>query len=152
MTFTVSGSSIFTSALLYSLDCLGRYLSRIQIWMYITGTEWGSVAFDWEQFHSKCPSYYSVMSLKFVFFKLLPHLPRANEQTPYLDGLAQERRNSIANALELCLSCTNPSICCLRSLDVSGCRRITSQGVRALDSCRSLVYLDISSTGVTHKG
>ena len=28
----------------------------------------------------------------------------------YVDGLVQERRNSIANALELCLSCTNPSI------------------------------------------
>ena len=26
-----------------------------------------------------------------------------------LDGLMQERRNSIANALELRLSCTNPS-------------------------------------------
>ena len=26
-----------------------------------------------------------------------------------IDGLVQERRNSIANALELCLSCTNPS-------------------------------------------
>ena len=26
-----------------------------------------------------------------------------------IDGLAQERRNSIANALELRLSCTNPS-------------------------------------------
>ena len=28
-----------------------------------------------------------------------------------LDSLVQERRNSIANALELCLSCTNPLIC-----------------------------------------
>ena len=28
----------------------------------------------------------------------------------YFDGLVQERRNSIANALELRLSCTNPSI------------------------------------------
>ena len=28
----------------------------------------------------------------------------------YIDGLMQERRNSIANALELRLSCTNPSI------------------------------------------
>ena len=28
---------------------------------------------------------------------------------PY--SLVQERRNSIANALELCLSCTNPSMC-----------------------------------------
>ena len=27
------------------------------------------------------------------------------------DGLVHERRNSIANALELRLSCTNPSIC-----------------------------------------
>ena len=26
-----------------------------------------------------------------------------------IDGLVQERRNSIANALELCLSCNNPS-------------------------------------------
>ena len=28
----------------------------------------------------------------------------------YIYGLAQERRNSIANALELLLSCTNPLI------------------------------------------
>ena len=27
---------------------------------------------------------------------------------PLIDGLMQERRNSIANALELHLSCTNP--------------------------------------------
>ena len=33
-----------------------------------------------------------------------------------INGLVQERRNSIANALELRLSCTNPSIwCCTRS-------------------------------------
>ena len=36
----------------------------------------------------------------------------------YLDGLVQERRNSIANALELRLSCTNPSLC---SLSVASC-------------------------------
>ena len=28
-----------------------------------------------------------------------------------IDGLVQERRNSIANAMELRLSCTNPSKC-----------------------------------------
>ena len=28
----------------------------------------------------------------------------------HIDGLMQERHNSTANALELCLSCTNPSI------------------------------------------
>ena len=31
-------------------------------------------------------------------------------QNPHLDGFVQERRNSIANALELRLSGTNPSI------------------------------------------
>ena len=33
-----------------------------------------------------------------------------NKPLPYIDELVQERRNSIANALELRLSCTNPSI------------------------------------------
>ena len=32
------------------------------------------------------------------------------EYVGYIDGLMQERRNSIANALELRLSCINPSI------------------------------------------
>ena len=31
-------------------------------------------------------------------------------QDPYFDGLVQERRNSIANAPELHLYCTNPLI------------------------------------------
>ena len=30
---------------------------------------------------------------------------------PHIDGLMQKRRNSSANALELRLSCTNPSLC-----------------------------------------
>ena len=30
---------------------------------------------------------------------------------PYIDGFVQERRNSSALAMELRLSCTNPSIC-----------------------------------------
>ena len=30
--------------------------------------------------------------------------------SPHIDGLVQKRHNSIANTLELCLSCTNPSI------------------------------------------
>ena len=34
----------------------------------------------------------------------LPVLPSAIK----INGLVQEGRNSIANALELCLSCTNP--------------------------------------------
>ena len=34
----------------------------------------------------------------------------------YVDGLVQERRNSIANALDLRLSYTNPSICSIHSM------------------------------------
>ena len=34
----------------------------------------------------------------------------------YINGLVQERRNSIADALELRLSCTNPSIWALKPL------------------------------------
>ena len=34
-----------------------------------------------------------------------------------IDGLVPERRNSIANALELRLSCINPSIC-FKEIDV----------------------------------
>ena len=33
------------------------------------------------------------------------------DSTLHINGLVQERRNSIASTLELCLSCTNPSIC-----------------------------------------
>ena len=36
--------------------------------------------------------------------------PRSAVYNPYIDGFVQERRNSIANALELRLSCTKPSI------------------------------------------
>ena len=37
---------------------------------------------------------------------------------PHIDGLVQERRNSIGISLELRLSCTNPSIWChIISLD-----------------------------------
>ena len=38
----------------------------------------------------------------------------------YIDGLVQERRNSIANTLELRLSCTNPSIYLFGMVDVIG--------------------------------
>ena len=38
--------------------------------------------------------------------------------TENIDGLVQERRNSIANALELCLSCTNLSIYNMRVIEL----------------------------------
>ena len=37
--------------------------------------------------------------------------PRFQTREIYIDGLMQERRNSIANALGLRLSCTDPTIC-----------------------------------------
>ena len=40
---------------------------------------------------------------------LVPYWPRTRAHN-HFDGLVQERRNSIANALELRLSWTNPSI------------------------------------------
>ena len=39
------------------------------------------------------------------------NLPLSHWCTLHINGLVKERRNSIANALELRLSCTNPSIC-----------------------------------------
>ena len=41
------------------------------------------------------------------FTKLVEHFIMVSQ---YIIGLVQERHNSIANAMELCLSCTNPSI------------------------------------------
>ena len=38
------------------------------------------------------------------------NLTKQSMNYEHIDGLIQERRNSIANALELSLSCTNPSI------------------------------------------
>ena len=38
----------------------------------------------------------------------LHHLSVGKLQKLQINGLVQERRNSIANALELCLSCINP--------------------------------------------
>ena len=62
------------------LTAPSHYLN--QCWLFISE----ALAFTWELFHGECPSYY------------------------YLDGLVQGRRNSIASVLELCLSCTNPSM------------------------------------------
>ena len=66
----------------------------------------------------------------------------------YFDRLVQERRNSIANALELRLSCTNPSILCtsfwvqssflLKQFSMS---ILASQGLRQLGSDQRACHL-----------
>ena len=49
--------------------------------------------------------------------------PSKNKQQDILDGLVQERRNSIANTLELRLSCTNPSYCDKQNTLMGQCER-----------------------------
>ena len=67
---------------------------------------------NWEQkytterstHHKLLSPYESVESFHHTFENnLLPN--------HYIDGLVQERHNSIANTLQLCLSCINPLIC-----------------------------------------
>ena len=55
------------------------------------------------EFVWKFPKTNSKQKLKFFEPKIKIHIL-------YVDKLVQERHNSIANALELCLSCTNPSM------------------------------------------
>ena len=56
--------------------------------------------------------YFFYLALQWVgwFYRRPAKWPRVME-VEYFDGLVQERRNSIALVMELCLSCTNPSIC-----------------------------------------
>ena len=61
-----------------------------------------------------------VLNVKMILLILLPQLPGANGLMVCIwvqfYGLVQERHNSIANALELRLSCTNPSSWCYKIL------------------------------------
>ena len=41
---------------------------------------------------------------------MILEIKNKTEKKVYIDGLVQERRKSIVNALEFHLSCTNPSI------------------------------------------
>ena len=49
----------------------------------------------------------------------------------YINGLMQERRSSMASALELCLPCTNPSICSLIQIHrVGGIKSYKGNAIR----------------------
>ena len=54
------------------------------------------------------PSPWNHMNANMLFFGPLLHHVCLNCVPSHIDGLVQERRNSIANALELGLSYTNP--------------------------------------------
>ena len=57
--------------------------------------------------------------------------------TDYIAGLVQERCNSIANALGLHLSCTNPSVCdtTIQAVIVTGLEDMSSYGKSACLLC-----------------
>ena len=59
----------------------------------------------------------SILSFLFAFpctsIRIILLLPVFIAHFLYIDGLMEEIRNAIANALELHLSCTNPSVCTL---------------------------------------
>ena len=55
-----------------------------------------------------------------VNFAIWGMSPQRHKMREYLDGLVQERHNSIANALELRLSCTKPPICWILSPNILG--------------------------------
>ena len=67
-------------------------------------TSWWHCTVLYSQNNCKVPF---CMSSHDTLKSLRKTVPKTSQQTPYIDGLVQERSNSIANELELCLSCTN---------------------------------------------
>ena len=62
---------------------------------------------------------FASLNLMLFMFIAWDSKPRTSQSNNYIDGLVQERRNSIANALELRVSCTNPSTwshCCVSDM------------------------------------
>ena len=68
----------------------------------------------------RSPNEFQWLDLKITHQDSGPSNGRQGDMPYYIDGLVQERHNSSALAMELCLSCTNPSIClCSISLNWS---------------------------------
>ena len=60
----------------------------------------------------------------------------------HIDGLVQERRNSVALAMELCLSCTNPSI--YSDGSVQDCSISSALAMEILQSCTEPLILQFT--------
>ena len=60
----------------------------------------------------------------------------------HIDGLKQERHNSIAHALELCLSCTNSSIWCMLSGQLSERTHYNASRTWPIPQRHSQPYID----------
>ena len=61
--------------------------------------------------HTKCNKKVFFLKKKRCLLRVLLLFSTLDSNTDEIDGLVQERQNSIANALELCRSCTNPAKC-----------------------------------------
>ena len=68
----------------------------------------------------------------------MPHI-----QIHDIDGLVQERCNSIANALELRLSGTNPSICLTSVSDVKWLFPAVSHGINQRNACTQFLTMKL---------
>ena len=103
-------NEILIESYIFSLKKMHLKMSSAKWWQFCVGV---NVLPDRHQTicsHSTFSEHWQTQSTEFN------HLDYAISN---IDGLMQERRNSIANALELRLSCTNPSICIIRLLELS---------------------------------
>ena len=91
----------------WSWWCNTFYLTFIALWhsFICTGklTSWWRLLMSWRQICAR-PSADTMLTGLWLWCHM-DHIMQ------HIDGLVQERRNSIANALDLCLSCTDPLIC-----------------------------------------
>ena len=91
-------------------------LTRMYEWhdsRYITALYLPTFNVFFENVRQPVICFWVVLSFRNINAPCADSVRRKGESLCYhLDRLVQERRNSIANALEWRLSCTNPSICC----------------------------------------
>ena len=78
-----------------------------------------------------------------------------NNAADYIDGLVHERRNSIANQLELLLSCTNPSIWNEQQNDKihcvkQRCGRVGNKGCKPADIIHKSHYAAVPYPTILH--
>ena len=101
----------------------------------------------WYWFH-KINRLLSSMREDFNYLHAIPVLIN-DIKWQYIDGLMQERRNSIANALELRLSCTYPSIYIFTFPKIKpACQGLTHWG-RATHICVSKLTIIASDNGLS---
>ena len=98
-------------------DALAPHVTRSSVRMVST-VELTGPCFPWEMISTTCAISMFKDDRKSWYTLEIPQIKSAWLGL-ILNGLIQERRNSIANTLELRLSCTNPSYCSWSSADLT---------------------------------